>query len=171
MQRRLDRGPRHIALAAFAVAVLAGGSLLAEVKTTDPVTIRVREIGKGLKCQCGCAYTVADCNMLYCHFRDPVNTDLTELVTAGLSDSEVLSKIFVKYGDVLRTEPIAVGFGAVGWVMPFAALALGLVIAPFVVRRWKANQLAAEAAGAEKVDEAVVRRYEAQIEKELAEEE
>ena len=145
------------------------GLLVAEVKTTDPVTIKVREIGKGLKCQCGCAYTVADCNMLYCHFRDPVNEDLAELVKAGLADGDILSKIYAKYGDVLRTEPVAVGFGAVGWVMPFVALALGLIAAPFVVKRLKAHQPAATAGAARvKVDEAAVRHYEAQIEKDLA---
>lgn len=150
---------------------MLGGLLVAEVKTTDPVTVRVREIGKGLKCQCGCAYTVADCNMLYCHFRDPVNSDLAELVKAGLADSEILSKIYAKYGEMLRTEPIPIGFGAVGWAMPFAALALGLIAAPFVVKRWRANQLAAATAAAPvKLDESAVRRYEAQIEKDLADE-
>lgn len=164
------RAYRRLTLAALMVAVLVTASLVfAEVKTTDPVTVKVREIGKHLKCQCGCAYTVADCNMLYCHFRDPVNQDIAELVKAGLPDPEILSKIYAKYGEALRTEPVAVGFGAVGWAMPFAALALGLVIAPFVVRRWKANQLQAETGSKSvKVDEDAVRHYEAQIEKDLA---
>ena len=154
------------------VAVLALAAVgLAEVKTTDPVTLKVREIGKDLRCQCGCAYTVADCNMLYCHFRDPVNEDIRAGLDAGLSTPDILSKLYAKYGNVLRTEPVGVGFGAVGWVMPFVALALGLIIAPFVVRRWRANQLAAETAGAPaKVDQSAVRRYEAQIEKDLADE-
>ena len=169
MLRKLSRPYRFLTVAALALAL--GGLVFAEVKTTDPVTVKVREIGKGLKCQCGCAYTVADCNMLYCHFRDPVNEDLADLVKAGLSDGDILSKIYAKYGDMLRTEPVAVGFGAVGWVMPFAALALGLVIAPFVVKRWKSSQAQAEAGGASvSVDEDAIRRYEAQIEKDLADE-
>jgi len=169
LRQELSRRLRGLTVAALALAL--GGLVFAEVKTTDPVTVKVREIGKGLKCQCGCAYTVADCNMLYCHFRDPVNEDLAELVKAGLSDGDILSKIYAKYGDMLRTEPVAVGFGAVGWVMPFAALALGLVIAPFVVKRWKSNQAQAESgAQSVSVDEDAVRRYEAQIEKDLADE-
>ena len=154
----------------LALTLGLAGLLVADVKTTDPVTVKVREIGKELKCQCGCAYTVADCNMLYCHFRDPVNEDLAELVKAGLSDGDILSKIYAKYGEMLRTEPVAVGFGAVGWVMPFAALALGLIIAPFVVKRMKSSQPAMAGAKAVKVDEETVRHYEAQIEKDLADE-
>ena len=160
---------RLLAVAALVVAMVGGGFLFAEVKTTDPVTLRVREIGKGLKCQCGCSYTVADCNMLYCHFRDPVNQDIREAVEAGLSTPDILSKIYAKYGEMLRTEPVAIGFGAVGWAMPFAALAIGLVIAPFVVKRWRANQVAAETSSTPvKLDESAVRRYEAEIEKDLA---
>lgn len=161
---------RKQAVAAVAILMLAAIGV-AEVKTTDPVTVKIREIGKSLKCQCGCAYTVADCNMLYCHFRDPVNQDIREGVEAGLGSPEILSKLYAKYGEYLRTEPVAVGFGAVGWVMPFAALALGLIIAPFVVKRWRQNQLAAETGAAPaKVDESAVRRFEAQIEKDLADE-
>jgi cytochrome c-type biogenesis protein CcmH/NrfF len=151
------------------LSLALAGSLAAEVKTTDPVTVKVREIGKELKCQCGCAYTVADCNMLYCHFRDPVNTDIAELVKAGLPTPDILSKIYAKYGEMLRTEPVAIGFGAVGWAMPFVALALGLIAAPFVVKRLKAKQpLAAAGAKRVKLDEEAVRRYEAQIEEDLA---
>ena len=151
------------------VCLTAAG--FAEVKTTDPTTAKVREIGKDLKCQCSCAYTVSDCNMLYCHFRDPVNQEIREGIEAGLSTPDILSKIYAKYGEALRTEPVAVGFGALGWVMPFAALALGLLIAPFVVKRWRENQLAAETASAPvKLDASAVRRYEAEIEKDLAEE-
>ncbi len=163
-----SRARKQAVLAGVALSLALTGFLAAEVKTTDPTAVRVREVGKTLKCQCGCAYTVADCNMLYCHFRDPVNEDIAEGVLAGLTDPQIFSKIYAKYGETLRTEPIAVGFGAVGWVMPFAALAMGLIIAPFVVKRWRKNQLQAEAAPHVKVDESAVRRYEAQIEKDLA---
>ena len=81
-----------------------------------------------------------------------------------------MSKIYAKYGEMLRTEPIAIGFGAVGWAMPFVALGLGLIAAPFVVKRWKAAQPVAAGGRQVKLDEASVRHYEAQIEKDLADE-
>ncbi|MEZ5392916.1 MAG: hypothetical protein R2724_08575 [Bryobacterales bacterium] len=77
--------------------------------------------------------------MLYCHFRDPVNQDIREAVVAGLSTPDILSKIYAKYGEMLRTEPVAVGLGRrLG--NAFRCSPLGLVIAPFVVKRWRANQ-------------------------------
>ena len=152
--------------ASLAVLLLGAGWLAAEVKTTDQLTIQIREIGKGLKCQCGCSYTVADCNMLYCHFRDPVNQDIEEGIKAGLSSEQIVSKLLAEYGEALRTQPKAEGFGAVGWAMPFAALALGFVIAPFVVRRWRKNQKEQEPVA--ELDEATIRAYEKEIERDLA---
>ena len=159
---------RKLSLVGLALC-LAGGLVFAEVKTTDPKTLQIRAIGKELKCQCGCSYTVADCNMLYCHFRDPVNQDIGDMLEAGMSPTQIMDALVEKYGAELRTEPPPEGFGAVGWAMPFAALALGFVIAPFVVRRWRKNQEAAEQeAPLEEADPETIKRLEAEIERDLA---
>lgn len=159
---------KHKGAAVLIALLLAAGWLAAEVRTTSELTIQMREIGKELKCQCGCAYTVADCNMLYCHFRDPVNQDIEEGLKAGLDAPQIISKLFAKYGEVLRSAPKAEGFGAIGWAMPFVALALGLIAAPFVVRRWRRNQAAVEEAGALDIDEATIDAFEKEIERDLA---
>ena len=67
----------------------------------------------------------------------------------------------------------AEGFGAVGWIMPFVAILAGLAVVPFVIHRWRQNQLAAEAAAPEPVavDEEVLNRFKAQIDRDLAAEE
>ena|GEM_PF-519223 len=165
--RRLVNG---LCSGVLALGLALGGTLPAqEIKTTDPKTMQIREIGKELKCQCGCAYTVADCNMLYCHFRDPVNMDIAEMLDAGMSPGAIVNALFDKYGAELRSEPLTEGFGAVGWVMPFVVLALGLIAAPFVVQRWRKNQLAAEAAApAGAVDPETMKRLEAEIERDLS---
>ena len=156
-------------LAGALVALLvAGGWLVAEVRTTSELTIQMREIGKELKCQCGCAYTVADCNMLYCHFRDPVNQDIEAGLKAGLDGPAIISKLFAKYGEVLRSAPKAEGFGAIGWAMPFVALALGLLAAPCVVRHWRNNQAAVESASETPIDQATIDAFEKEIERDLA---
>lgn len=159
-----------ILAATLAVAGFFGGALTAQqVKTSDPKTMQIREIGKELKCQCGCAYTVADCNMLYCHFRDPVNMDIEEMLDSGMGPGAILSALLDKYGKELSTEPPPVGFGAVGWVMPFVVLAMGLIAAPFIVQRWRKNQLATEAAApAGQVDPDTMKRLEAEIERDLS---
>lgn len=156
-------------LIGFVAAGLAvGGLLTAQVKTSDPKTMQIREIGKELKCQCGCAYTVADCNMLYCHFRDPVNMDISEMLDSGMGPGAILNALLTKYGKELSTEPPPEGFGAVGWVMPFVMLALGLLAAPFVVQRWRKNQITADAAGVGTVDPETMKRLEAEIERDLS---
>ena len=38
--------------------------------------LKIREAGKNLKCQCSCSYTIADCNMLYCHYREEVKPEI-----------------------------------------------------------------------------------------------
>ncbi len=154
--------------AALAVLLLAAGWLAAEVRTTSELTIQMRDIGKELKCQCGCAYTVADCNMLYCHFRDPVNQDIEAGIKAGLSKPEIVSKLLAKYGEELRSAPKVEGFGAVGWAMPFVALALGLLAAPFVVRRWRRNQAVAASSSQVAIDPDTLDALEKEIERDLA---
>ena len=139
-----------------------------QVTTGDDGYLQVREVGAHLKCQCGCGSTVASCNMLHCHFREEVNPQIEEGLKAGLSLEAIVEKLVAKYGSELRTAPVAEGFGLVGWAMPFVALALGLLIAPFVVWRWmKKRPLAATTAPA--VDEKVLARYQDEIDKELAE--
>ncbi len=163
MRRKLSSG--------FALAfLLAGGAAYAqEVKTTDPQTLQIHEIGRELKCQCGCPYTVSDCNMLYCHFRDPVNTEIGEMLDAGMSAGPIINALIEKYGKELSTQPPPEGFGAVGWAMPFVALAIGFIVTPFVVRRWRKNQLAAEAANpSPELDPETVKRIEAEIERDLS---
>jgi cytochrome c-type biogenesis protein CcmH/NrfF len=134
----------------------------------------VREVGNKLRCQCegsgGCSYTVAHCNMLHCSFRETVNPEIRKALEAGLSIDAVVAQLIAKFGPELRTEPLPHGFGLFGWAMPFAALALGMVIVPFVVKRWKQQQREAEAQR-RPLDERVVAEYEAAIERDLAESE
>ncbi len=151
--------------------LLLGASLAfgQEVTTGDDGYLQVREVGAHLKCQCGCGSTLASCNMLHCHFREELNPQIEEGLRAGLSLDAIVEKLVAKYGSELRTAPVTEGFGLVGWAMPFAALALGLLIAPFVVWRWMKKHPVAATTAPPAVDEKVLARYQDQIEKELAE--
>ena len=156
------------------VSLLALGSFPAfggETLTTDARTLQIRDIGKRVRCQCGCSYTVAECNMLNCHFREPVNEDIRNGLEAGLGADQIIENLIGKYGAALRVAPRTEGFGAVGWAMPFVALALGLAVAPLVVRRWRRNQQKEDRAEAstDGVDSAAVARHEERLERELAE--
>jgi len=160
------------------LALLAGSVAVTDVAVAQSVTtgdemfLRMREVGDKLRCQCAsqCSYTVASCNMLRCSFRETVNPDIREALQAGLAPDAIVEKMIAKYGAELRTEPLPEGFGLFGWAMPFVALAVGLVIVPFVVLRWKKQQRPA-APEPRPIDEQVLAEYEAAIERDLAESE
>ena len=79
----------------------------------------------------------------------------------------MLERVYAKYGTETRVEPRNQGFGRVGWIAPFASLALGLAAVVWVVRRWRATTTARSRAS--EVPDEVVDRYQAQIEADLAE--
>jgi cytochrome c-type biogenesis protein CcmH/NrfF len=144
--------------------------LAGQVRSTDPVDAEAYAIGKRLQCQCSCGSTVADCNMLYCHFGEPVRAEIREGVVAGLAPEAIIDQLVAKYGAIILGEPAAEGFGAVGWTMPFVAILAGLAAVPFVIRRWRKNQLAADAAAPPPaaLDEEALNRFHAQIDRDLA---
>ena len=123
--------------------------------------VRLRAVGEQLKCQCGCSYTVGSCNMLNCHFRTEVNEQLTQDIQAGASDTALLAKMKQKYGTLILAAPPAEGFNAVGWMMPFIALAIGLIVIRYVLKRWRRPQPAPASGPA-------IDKFRDQIEKELA---
>jgi cytochrome c-type biogenesis protein CcmH/NrfF len=108
--------------------------------------------------------------MLRCSFRESVNPEIREALTAGVAPEIVVEQMIAKFGSELRTEPLPEGFGLFGWAMPFAVLLLGFLVVPFVVRHWKQQEKVAAMARAP-LNERVVAEYEAAIERDLAENE
>lgn len=150
-------------LKASAVALL---SLLLSgqtVSTGEKLHGRIRALGEKLKCLCGCNYTVGSCNMHDCHFKAEVDEKIRGDLSAGLSEETIIDKLKKQYGAQILAAPPAEGFNLVGWVMPFIALALGLVVLRFVLARWRQQRAApATAPGSAALD-----KYRDQMEKEL----
>lgn len=140
----------------------------ARVTTGDEHYMEFRAVGEKLKCQCGCAYTIASCNMLHCSYRETVKPEIMKQIEAGVPTEQIIRSIIEKFGTELMTAPRTRGFGLFGWAMPFVALLLGLIAAPFVVKRWRAQHAEAVAASA-KVDDATLAKFRSQIEKDLEE--
>ena len=130
---------------------------------------KLRELGDRVSCQCsgGCSYTVGSCNMLNCHFRDPILGEIEAGLEAGQSEEAVLEAVYVKYGSETRVEPRNEGFGRVGWIAPFASLLVGLAVIPWVVKRWR--NTAVSRPRSDSVPDDVVDRYRSQIEEDLDE--
>ncbi len=114
-------------LAAVAVGLGQTGTPLANPE--------VRRLGEGLRCMCGCSYTITSCNMLNCHWVEPARRKLAAMVDKGMSDAAIYEEFVRENGRVILTKPPSDGFNAVGWVMPYAALAAGLAAIAWFLKR------------------------------------
>lgn len=149
--------------ARFAALCLLALALSGQTVTTgDPTHVRLRAIGEKLKCQCSCSYTVGSCNMLNCHFREEINEQLQADMSAGISEPAMLAKLKEKYGTHILAAPPAEGFNLVGWIMPFVALVVGLIVIRFVLARWRKPRPAPA------LSSVAVDKFRDQMEKELA---
>ncbi len=66
---------------------------------------RVRKLGEMLKCQCGCGASITECNMINCHFADPVRDELLKMVESGMSEQAILDSFMEKHGKVILRKP------------------------------------------------------------------
>jgi cytochrome c-type biogenesis protein CcmH/NrfF len=143
---------------------------VALVQGTVPLTNeRVRRLGDMLKCQCGCQASITGCNMINCHFSDPVRTQLLKMVEDGRSDSEVFAEMERVYGKEILLKPPAEGFYLLSWAMPFVGLAGGLGIVYLILRGYMKRRPATAAGPEAAVEEsAELARYKERIDKDLS---
>jgi cytochrome c-type biogenesis protein CcmH len=124
----------------------------------------VKRVGSKLACLCGgCNNTVADCQMLECHYSKPARERIAALQAAGRSDAQIVD-VFVKdEGIRALAAPPAEGFNLLAWVMPFVAIAAGLAVIWLFIQRFRKPEPAGRAvAGAETLS-----RYQSRIDKDL----
>jgi len=137
--------------------------------STPLTNARVRQLGEKLHCQSGCNASVTSCNMINCHFSDPVRNKLLALVEAGKSDKEILGRMEAEYGKQILQKPPAEGFYLLGWVMPFAGAAVGLGIVLLIIKFYLNRRPAPAAAlGAAAPETPELAQYKDRIEKDLA---
>jgi cytochrome c-type biogenesis protein CcmH len=87
----------------------------------------VKRAGEKLACRCGsCRNTVGSCSMVQCGFATPARKRIAEMQSMGSSDQQIVAKFVETDGIQALAEPPAEGFNLLGWVMPFAAIFLGL---------------------------------------------
>jgi cytochrome c-type biogenesis protein CcmH/NrfF len=147
------------------IAFLAAITALIAQDPTSYLTPEVTRIGGKLACRCGgCRNTVANCPMLHCSSADPMRRRIHEMKARGASDDDVVSTIVREEGIVALASPPAEGFGLITWMMPPIALLIGFFIYSWYVRR---NRQEPEPLSP--VDQAVIDRFRAQIDRELDE--
>jgi cytochrome c-type biogenesis protein CcmH len=96
--------------------------------STTYLTPDIKRVGDKLACKCGsCNNTVATCQMLACHYTGPAREKIAAMQKEGASDQAVIDNFIKEVGIAALASPPAEGFNLLGWVMPFAALLLGLI--------------------------------------------
>ena len=124
----ISRRALQCALLSLAVFVFSGAA--------DPST-RFHDLGHQLMCICGCGQILLECNHVGCPDSDGMRNELMAAVTRGDSDSLVEQSFVQKYGPTVLAAPTNTGFDRTAWIMPFAALFVGLTIVILIVRAWK----------------------------------
>ena len=142
-------------LRAALLGVLLAAGLAAQTADT------YKRVADKIVCQCGCSYPLDTCPHTDCPWAPKIRAGILEQVTAGKTEEEILAGLVAQYGQVILAAPPPRGFNLVGWIMPFAALVLGIWIVRRIVLVWRARQPAQPA------DPVLVARYRETIEKEL----
>jgi len=97
---------------------------------------RFNTLGHRMMCSCGCGQVLLECNHVGCPRSDGMRNELAAGIQRGDSDDLVLQSFVQKYGATILAAPTTTGFNRVAWIMPFLALAAGLSVAIFFIRRW-----------------------------------
>lgn len=118
------------ACALLLAAALSAASATAAA-TVDERT--VHEIASQLRCVVCQSLSVADSPSETAHQMRGI---IRERLAAGETPEQVKAYFVDKYGLWILLSPPRQGFSLLVWVVPFAALAAGLVVVAVLVRRW-----------------------------------
>jgi cytochrome c-type biogenesis protein CcmH/NrfF len=141
------------------VVALAAMSQTASEKPSDDV----RRVGAHLQCQCGCKDSVATCSMLECGFSKPAKEKIARMLAVGMSDDQIIQGFVRDNGPGIYLAPPS----AFGWVVPYAAVGVGLLaIWLFLKRAFKPRPI--PEIGPVEVDDPALAKYKDQIERDLA---
>jgi cytochrome c-type biogenesis protein CcmH/NrfF len=157
------RSPRRFSIS-LALAFLGIFTAVYAQDATSYFSPDVKRVGQRLACRCaGCRNTVGDCPMLHCSSSDPKRRQIYEMKQKGMSDDAIVSAVVREEGIVALSSPPAEGMGPIiTWLGPGIALLLG-----FGVYSWYIRRNRKEPAPLMPVDQAVLDRFRAQIDREL----
>jgi cytochrome c-type biogenesis protein CcmH/NrfF len=123
----------------------------------------VRRVARHVSCQCGSCTDDANCMMSagQCGFCKPARTKIFKMQKAGATDKQITDAFVQEYGPkIYRTDP-----SAFGWIVPYLALALGMLVIVWFVRRY--HRPAALAVATPAVPEEALGKYREQIEQDM----
>jgi cytochrome c-type biogenesis protein CcmH len=126
---------RNWAVPAFRLALLFI-AVTALTAAGDQLT-RFNSLGHQMMCPCSCNQILLECNHVGCQYSDGMRNELMAAVERGDNDSLIQQGFVQKYGPTVLAAPPTTGFGKTAWIVPFAALALGIIAVGSIVRAWK----------------------------------
>jgi cytochrome c-type biogenesis protein CcmH len=97
---------------------------------------RFNHLGHKLMCVCGCNQVLLECNHVGCAYSDRMRGELAAGVERSESDDLTLQTFVQKYGPTVLITPTSTGFNRVAWVVPYLALALGVISLVVLARNW-----------------------------------
>ena len=127
---------------------------------------RFERLGAKIMCTCGCSEMLLKCNHVGCQSSDPMIRQLRALTGSGRviatgaassssvetanlkpmsDDQEILNWFRTNWGVTAVVEPGTHGLELWAWILPAAALALGLVAVAFTIRSWRLRRATAPA--------------------------
>jgi cytochrome c-type biogenesis protein CcmH len=145
-------------LLVLVVAIAALAQTASEKPSQD-----VRRVGARIACQCGCKDSVATCSMLECHFSKPAKERIAQMLSVGMSDEQIVQAFVRDYGIAVYLAPP----NAFGWIIPYSAVGLGLVLIWMFVKKYRKPKPIAEI-GVVDIDDPALAKYRDQIERDLA---
>ncbi|MBI3964655.1 MAG: cytochrome c-type biogenesis protein CcmH [Chloroflexi bacterium] len=123
-----------------ALVVSPGGAVLAQGPApasgnagSEALDAEARRIAGDLQCPICSGQSVADSQTeLAGEMRNVIKTKLR----AGESRQQIVDFFVARYGETVLRVPPKSGFALGAWLVPFAALAGGLALVGFALRRW-----------------------------------
>jgi cytochrome c-type biogenesis protein CcmH/NrfF len=97
---------------------------------------RFNNLGHKLMCVCGCNQVLLECNHVGCAYSDRMRGELAAGVERSESDDLTLQTFVQKYGPTVLIAPTSTGFNRVAWLVPYLALALGVISLVVLARNW-----------------------------------
>lgn len=148
-----------------------GMALLVALLTLFPIKVdaaTLSDVSKQLVCQCGCTQILNSCNHISCMVRDVMNTVISQQLSEGQSEGQIIQFFVDRYGEQVLAALPKRGFNLMAWILPFAVLLVGGGVIYFSIRRWvrRDGQLQVSASAETTVEDD---EYQRQLEKELEE--
>ena len=128
---------------------------------------RIDRLGHQMMCVCGCNQILLECNHVGCSYSTRMRSELVAAVDSGDSDGVVLEAFIQKYGTTVLAAPTTVGWvNQAAWIMPFAALGLGIGAVVLIAGIWRKRPPGPPTSGGSSITNSELERFRAQARKE-----